>query len=77
MGLGTNCSLIQALVDKLLYFKLKKYLCVLECVCDTYVGSLRGQKRVLNLLELGLLAVVSHQMWVQGPLELWKSWEVP
>ena len=50
---------------------------VCECVClpvwHVCVTAYRGQKRVLNLLELTLQVVVNHFSWVLeprlGPLE--------
>lgn len=42
------------------------YDCVYVCLCYPHVGTLRGQKRVCDALELELQAVVSYPVWVLG-----------
>lgn len=47
------------------------YLCVCVCLClcmyaHVCAGAFRGQRRVLDSLELDLLDSVSHPLWMLG-----------
>ena len=48
------------------------YVCIFVSVCLVFVDAHRGQKRVSDLLELELQAVVNSPLWVLGT-ELWSS----
>ena len=47
---------------KCIYVYLSVYMCVCVCVCNC--GTLRGQKRALDIPELELQEVVSCPIWV-------------